>query len=120
MLIILGIFVCYLLLRRFLWFILQPRRWSENYPMARKVAYTFFIMAGLTVLPTVGILSLVGCNDLIIKTVIFSEMAFIYLVFLIRKGQILSFVCSPLQVFLYLCALEVLPTGLLIASAIFL
>lgn len=120
MLIIAGIFLCYLLLRYFLWFILQPHRYSDNYPMARKAAYTFFIMAGLVVLPTVGILALAGVNDLTVKTVILAETAFIYLVYLIRKSQILSMVCGPLQVFLYLCALEVLPTGLLVASALFL
>ncbi len=118
LLIVTGIFIGYLLLRYLLWVILEPRRYSDNYPMARKVAYTFFIMAGLVVLPTVGILSLSGCNDFIIRTVIFAEMAFIYLVFFLRKGQILSFICNPLQVFLYLCALELLPTGLLVASAI--
>ena len=71
-------------------------------------------------LPTVGILALAGVNDLTVKTVILAETAFIYLVYLIRKSQILSMVCGPLQVFLYLCALEVLPTGLLVASALFL
>ena len=39
MLIIAGIFLCYLLLRYFLWFILQPHRYSDNYPMARKAAW---------------------------------------------------------------------------------
>ena len=120
MLIITGIFLCYLLLRRVLWFILQPHRYSDNYPMARKVAYTFFILAGLVVLPTVGILSLFGVNDLTVRTVILAETGFLYLVFLVRKSQILSVVCGPFQVFLYLCALEVLPTGLLVASALFL
>ena len=120
LLIITGIFLGYLLLRRFLWFILQPHRYSDNYPMARKAAYTFFILAGLVVLPTVGVLSLFGVNDLTVRTVILAETGFIYLVFLVRKSQILSMVCSPLQVFLYLCALEVLPTGLLVASALFL
>ena len=120
MLIITGIFLCYLLLRRVLWFILQPHRYSDNYPMARKVAYTFFILAGLVVLPTVGILSLFGVNDLTVRTVILAETGFLYLVFLVRKNQILSVVCGPFQVFLYLCALEVLPTGLLVASALFL
>jgi hypothetical protein len=120
LLVITGIFLCYLLLRYVLWFILQPHRYSDNYPMARKAAYTFFIMAGLVVLPTVGILSLFGVNDLTVRTVILAETGFIYLVYLIRKCQILSMVCGGLQVFLYLCALEVLPTGLLIASALFL
>lgn len=120
LLIVLGIFLCYLLLRYVLWRVLEPRRYSENYPMARKMAYTFFILAGLLVLPTVGILSIFGSNDLTIRMVILGEMAFLYLVYFLRKGQILSLICNPLQVFLYLCALELLPTGLLVASAIFL
>lgn len=117
LLVVAGIFIGYLLLRYLLWWLLQPRRYSDSYPAARKVAYTFFIMAGLVVLPTVGVLSLLDVNDLTVKTVILAEMGFIYLVFFLRKGQILSQVCGQLQVFLYLCALEVLPTGLLVASA---
>ena len=110
-----AIFIAYLLLRRLLVVIFAPRRVNDNYAMAEKAAYTFFILAGM-----LGILYLLGVNDLTIKTVALAEISFVYLVFLLRKSQILSTFCSPLTVFLYLCALEFLPTGLYVASALLL
>ena len=115
-----AIFIAYLLLRRLLVVIFAPRRVNDNYAMAEKAAYTFFILAGMLVLPTFGSLYLLGVNDLTIKTVALAEISFVYLVFLLRKSQILSTFCSPLTVFLYLCALEFLPTGLYVASALLL
>ena len=115
-----AIFIAYLLLRRLLVVIFAPRRVNDNYAMAEKAAYTFFILAGMLVLPTFGILYPLGVNDLTIKTVALAEISFVYLVFLLRKSQILSTFCSPLTVFLYLCALEFLPTGLYVASALLL
>ena len=115
-----AIFIAYLLLRRLLVVIFAPRRVNDNYAMAEKAAYTFFILAGMLVLPTFGILYLLGVNDLTIKTVALAEISFVYLFFLLRKSQILSTFCSPLTVFLYLCALEFLPTGLYVASALLL
>lgn len=115
-----AIFIAYLLLRRLLVVIFAPRRVNDNYAMAEKAAYTFFILAGMLVLPTFGIFYLLGVNDLTIKTVALAEISFVYLVFLLRKSQILSTFCSPLTVFLYLCALEFLPTGLYVASALLL
>ena len=103
-----AIFIAYLLLRRLLVVIFAPRRVNDNYAM------------GMLVLPTFGILYLLGVNDLTIKTVALAEISFVYLVFLLRKSQILSTFCSPLTVFLYLCALEFLPTGLYVASALLL
>lgn len=115
-----GIFIGYLLLRKLLVVIFAPRRVNDNYAMAEKAAYTFFILAGMLVLPTFGALYLFGVNDLTIRTVALAEIAFVYLVFILRKSQILSTFCSPLTVFLYLCALEFLPTGLYVASALLL
>lgn len=120
-LLIIGvIFIAYLLLRKLLVVIFAPRRVNDNYAMAEKAAYTFFILTGMLVLPTFGALYLLGVNDLTIKTVIIAEISFVYLVFILRKSQILSTFCSPLTVFLYLCGLEFLPTGLYVASALLL
>ena len=115
-----AIFIAYILLRKLLVVIFAPHRVNDNYGMAEKAAYTFFILAGIIVLPTFGALYLFDVNDLTIKTVALAEIAFVYLVFILRKSQILSTFCSPLTVFLYLCALEFLPTGLYVASALLL
>ena len=120
LMVVAGVFFLYLLLRFLLWLAFRPKRGGDNYAMARKSAYTFFILMGLLVLPTVGILNLFSVNPLTVRTIILIEMTVIYLVYFVRKAQILSLGCSSWTVFLYLCALEILPTGLLILSAMIL
>ena len=66
------------------------------------------------------LLSMFGMDAVIIRKLYWIELALFYGVFLIRKCQILSTFCNPFTTFLYLCALELLPTGLLAASAVFL
>ncbi len=44
--------------------------------------------------------------------------AFIYALYMLRKFQIFASGFSILTCFLYLCALEIIPTGLLVASAL--
>jgi hypothetical protein len=71
-------------------------------------------------LATVGILYLAGVDDLIINRFLLIESGVIYLIYLLRRGQILSLSCNPLTTFLYLCGLELLPTALLVVSAVIL
>ena len=117
MLIVAGAFFAYLLLRFLLYLWLRPRRRYDNYQMSYRAGYTFFILLLLLVLPTVGLLYLFHASDLSFRTLILVETGTIYLLYLLRRGQILSASCNPLTTFLYLCALELLPTGLLVASA---
>ncbi len=112
-----GAFLGYLLLRLVARLAAAPKKRRDAYQRAARFGGTFFILLGLVVLPTVGILAVFRTPIESIKTVILVESSFIYLVFLLRKAQILSGFCNPLSVFLYLCALELLPTGLFIASA---
>ena len=72
----------------------------------------------LLMLATAGILFLFKLPDQLIRTVLYLEIAGIYLVFLIRRTQILSLSCNHFRTFLYLCALELIPTAALIASAL--
>lgn len=112
-----GAFLGYLLLRLVARLAAAPKKRRDAYQRAARFGATFFILLGLVVLPTIGILAVFHTPAEIIRTVILVESSFIYLVFLLRKAQILSGFCNPLSVFLYLCALELLPTGLFIASA---
>lgn len=116
LLVVAGVFLGYLLLRYVMYLLCQPRR-GDWFGIARRNAFTFFIILALVVFPTVGILLLVGVKSLTVKTVILVETAVIYFLYLIRKGQFLSGFCSQLQVFLYLCALEILPTAALVVTA---
>lgn len=111
---LLGMLVLRLLLYRWL----MPRRRSELFQVAYRSGHTFFILLLMLVLPTIGILYLFHANDLIVRTVVLAESALSFLLYLLRKGQILSGFCNPLTTFLYLCALELLPLGLYVASAL--
>jgi len=66
----------------------------------------------------VGILYLVGADDLTVKTFLLIETGVTYLLYLLRRGQILSGSCNPLTTFLYLCGLELLPAALLVVPAV--
>lgn len=120
-LLVFAVFLAYVFLRLVLYFLLFPgRRRPDSYQMARKASYTFFILMNLLVLPSAWILSLSKAPAEVIQGVLIGEIALVYLVHILRKAQILVQSCNPLSVFLYLCGLELLPTGLYVASALFL
>lgn len=118
LLVIAGVFVGYLLLRYLLFLWMRPRRRYDDYVMAHRVGYTFFILLMLLALVTVGILYLLQVPDLIVKTFLLAEAGVVYLLYLFRRGQILSLSCNSLTTFLYLCGLELLPTAALVVSAV--
>ena len=115
-----GVFLGYLLLRYLLSLWAKPRRRADEFQTAYRAGYTFFILLMMLALTTVGVLHIVGCEDMIIRTFLLIETATVYLLYLLRRAQILSGFCKPLTTFLYLCGLELLPTALLVLSALFL
>jgi hypothetical protein len=115
-----GVFLAYLLLRFLLFLALKPRRRTDNFRMAHRAGFTFFILLMLPALAGVTILYFFRANDFIIRTFLYALTAFIYWLFLVRKAQILTLSCNPLLTFLYLCGLEILPTGALVVSAVLL
>ena len=115
-----GVFLGYLLLRTVMYLFLKPRRRADNFRVAHRAGYTFFILLMLLAIAGVTILYFFRANDFIIKSFLYILSGIAYLMFLIRKTQILSISCNPLLTFLYLCGLEILPTGALIATAVLL
>ena len=113
-----GVLVAFALIRYLVYILLKPRRRADNYILARRVSKTYYILLVLLVLITVGLLSLIKATDLTISIFIYVEAAIVYLFLLFRKVQILSGSCNPLRTFSYLCALELIPTSLLIVSAL--
>ena len=110
----------YFLLRLFLAWQLEPRsRNREAYKVSNRAYFSMFVIQAIAILLTGMLLSMFGMDAVIIRKLYWIELAFFYGVFLIRKCQILSTFCNPFTTFLYLCALELLPTGLLAASAVF-
>ena len=118
--VIIGVFTVFFLFRLFMYALCKPRRQLDFYRLSRRTAYTYFILLAILTLFTAGLLALIGCNDLLIKKVLLLETAFVYLVFFLRRAQILALSCNPLRTFLYLCALEILPVAALVVSAILL
>ena len=115
-----GVFVGYLLIRFILYRWMKPRRRYDDYQMAYRAGYTFFILLMILALTTVGICSVLGLPDLTIKTLLLVETGVMYLLYLFRRGQILSMSCNSLTTFSYLCGLELLPTALLVVPAVIL
>ena len=111
---------CYLILRILLYIVFKPHRRYEAYQTAHHASYTFFILNVLLMLFTAGIMFLFKASDQLIRNVLYIECAAVYLVFLIRRSQILSLSCNHFRTFLYLCALELFPTAALIVSAVLL
>lgn len=86
----------------------------------RRCYLSYFILMAAIVSATVGILSLSGVSAADIRKTAYWEMAVIYFFSFIRNGQILGEYCGGFGTFLYLCALEIIPTGALVASAVLL
>ncbi len=91
---------------------------GELYQLNNRIANDYVIVMAYTVLLMVGLLSLFGISAETIRTVSYYAIAVIYGLFLLRRSQILSGSCAQLPAILYLCILEILPAGLLVATEI--
>lgn len=81
-------------------------------------SYTYFIIMTILLFAEVAIGNLIDLNSEEIKNLSYYVIGGIYSIFLLRKTQILKKSCNLLSAILYLCALEILPTSLLVATAI--
>ncbi|MCQ2135865.1 MAG: DUF4271 domain-containing protein [Bacteroidales bacterium] len=99
-------------------FMLQPRSLRpKDYQAVNHCFRTFFIILTIIALATAGVMALLGSEKSDVKNVILWECAVVYVLYLLRKTQIFASSGNLFSTFLYLCALEFLPTGLLVASA---
>ena len=114
-----GIFFAYLALRLVMEWLLRPQKMAKKtYATAGKAAHSFFVVFTLLLLATGGVLGILDVSEAGVRNVMLWISAAIYGLFLIRKLQIFSSSCSVFVAFLYLCALEMIPTGILVVSAI--
>ena len=114
-----GVIVAYILLRKGLEHIFRSRKVNpKTYKTACKSSHTFFIILTLVLMTMGGVMSFVDADPMTIKSAMLWVSAITYTVFLLRKTQIFNSSCSLFSGFLYLCALEILPTGALVASAL--
>ena len=114
-----GVFIGYILLRKGLEHVLRPKKMNpKTYKTACKSSHTFFIILTLTLMAMGGVMSFIDVAPMEIKNAMLWVSGATYAVFLLRKTQIFTSSCSFFSGFLYLCALEILPTGALVASAL--
>ena len=114
---IIGIFLIYVLVRRVAVMLVRSRRMpAKIYAAADKSANTFFILLTLALLAVGGIASFAGVSQEDVRIVLLWLSALIYGLYLIRKLQIFATSCNIFTAFLYLCALEILTTGIVVVS----
>ena len=114
-----AVFCVYVLLRALMAWLFRPRKMQQKtYRTAIKASSSFFIIGTLLLLATGGLLDLFNVSEIDVRSAMLWVSALIYAIFLLRKIQIFYSSCSVFVAFLYLCALEMIPTGILIVSAI--
>ncbi len=114
-----GVFLAYFIIRAIASRLALPHsEKKKTYAAADKAAYTFFIVLTLVLTAMGGILSFIHADMEAVRSAMLWVSAFIYVLFLLRKMQIFVSSFPILTSFLYLCALEIIPTGLLIAPVL--
>ena len=113
-----GIFAGYCLLRMLAAVMVRRTKVPEKtFKAANRSSFSFFCIMSAAVLAAGGICSFAGISADTCRTVLLYVMLGVYAVSIVRKLQIFSNCCSFLTAFLYLCVLEILPTGILVTSA---
>ena len=119
--IIIGVFVFYILLRWILTSICRSKKSKKQaYSTSVAASRTFFIILTLLLMVIGGVMSFAGADPETIKDAMIWVSGAIYLLFLLRRTQIFASSYNFFTVFLYLCALEIIPTGVLVTSAMIL
>ena len=119
LLIIIGVILFYILFRETVYRLFRPSRMPKKaYNTAGTTAHTFFVILTLSLLATGGAVAVLGMDAEAATSAMLWLSIGIYTLFLIRKFQIFISSCSVFAAFLYLCALEIIPTGTLVVSAI--
>ena len=114
-----GIFLLFCIIRKAISKILGPGKMNpKTYKTAGRTSFTFFIILTLILLLMGGVMNFIDTDSAFIRSAMLCVSIGIYALFLVRKLQIFVSGCSFFTAFLYLCALEFFPTGVLVASAI--
>ena len=114
-----GTFLLYLLTKQGLQkFVRFGKIQEKSFRAAINSFRTYFVIFVTIILASIGISELADLSEDISKNIIIYELSIIYGIFLFRKAQIFINSCSLISGILYLCTLEILPTGILIALAI--
>ena len=116
--IVIAVFIAYLLFRIFTSKLFHPRRHRLSPRVKDRSERTFFVMLSICTLTCSWIMSTLNAEPEIIRNTIIWISVAIYLLYLVRKFQIFTSYCSVFTSFLYLCALEIIPTGALVVTVV--
>jgi len=93
----------------------------SDYKLSGICIANYFILLVVLMLSTLAILKLVfNASDSAIRVIFWIETAVLYLLHFVRKTEILMSAFPSLRVFLYLCALEIVPAGLFVVASVLL
>ncbi|MGM9735114.1 MAG: hypothetical protein ACI3ZL_01750 [Candidatus Cryptobacteroides sp.] len=110
-------FVTYIGVRLLAIIICRPKKSTvRTFATGCKASATFFILLTFILLIMGGVSGFIDLDPEFIKPAMLWVSAGVYVLFLIRSVQIFASSCSLFTAFLYLCALEIVPTGLLVGS----
>ena len=116
-----AVVVSWLLLRHICYLICSIRaKKPEMFKTAHKSLFNFLIQLAVLMILTAGITSITAVPDHSSRVIILYEAIGFYLIYLLREKQILGTFCGPFRTFLYLCEIEIIPTGALVAANILL
>ncbi len=114
-----GAVILYLLLRDILALVSRSGKINEKvYKAAVRTFRTFFIIITAAMLITAGAMEIFSADTGLTRQVLLYEAALLYFICMVREAQIFKNTRSVFSAILYLCALEILPTGILVATAI--
>lgn len=114
-LVCLLLFFGYYLVRLIIFSLFKYRLYNEEYlTFSHRCAYSYFIIMSLLTVLTGGFLHFSNPVPEFSSRLILYEILLIYILFLARRIHFLRCKYHGFPTFLYLCALELLPSGLLV------
>lgn len=114
-----GVLLGYMLLCLALCRVVPRRKFSPKvYDAAAGCPKNFWTLLAFSLFVVAVVLKSAGIDRSVSLIVIYCITGILYLMFLIRRFQIFVYDSNYLTAILYLCALEILPTALLVTSAV--
>ena len=118
LLFIAAILLIYLILRTGMAIVCRPGKLKgENAAAVRNIIFNYYLVTVPVMLISDGICSFAGLGAQVTKLVLLSEMGLTFALRLMREVEISRAHCKGFSTFLYLCALEILPAGILIFAS---
>lgn len=115
-----ALFCAYLLVRDLCYLALRPRRLSgESFAALRHNPFNYLLLLAPVLFLTMAVVAIFHLPQDVAKYLFLGEILLVWLVSLVRSGQILRKRCTGLSTFLYLCGLELLPAAILAAAVMF-